>query len=326
LNNLFENLRKAKGSLIFNIVILCFLLAGDGCTNDRIAVQFSKVDGDKAFNYLLDQVNMGPRYIGTDAHILCGDYIKDKLSKFTDRVEEQNFTEKYKGKDVECRNIIAFFSGNKSAKTFLIGAHYDTRPIANMDKDPTKWKEPILGANDGASGVAVLLSIAESLSKIKPERNIILVFFDAEDLGNIDGLNFCLGSSYFAKNAAKYQINYGIVVDMIGDADLLIYKEFSSMSNASELVSAVWKAAWMEGYNSIFSSKIKYDIYDDHFPLNQAGIPSIDIIDFEYPPWHTTSDLPDKCSAESLVVIGNSLLNFIYNSSFETNLPANSHK
>ncbi|MBU1626260.1 DUF4910 domain-containing protein [bacterium] len=308
-----------RKKLLFYLTVFYFIFIGEGCTNQRIAVDFPKIDATKAFSYLLDQVNFGPRYIGIEAHVLCGDYIHDQVKKYADKVEIQNFTVKFRGKDTPCKNIIAYFNGKESSKTYLVGAHYDTRPIADKDKDPSKRNQPIFGANDGASGVAVLLSIAESLSKLKHEKNIILVFFDAEDLGNIEGLNFCLGSEYFAKNVDNNKIDYGIIVDMIGDSDLLIYKEVNSLNSAPDLVTEVWRAAWMQGYSSNFSYQQKHYVYDDHVPLISAGIPSIDIIDFDYPYWHTLSDVPDFCSPQSLEKVGNSLLNFIYNSTFGVN-------
>jgi len=309
----------SKKILVIQSIFLYFLLIGDGCTNQKVVIEFPKVDKNKAFNYLLDQVNIGYRYIGTEAHVICGDYIKERIEKYADRVEVQNFYIQFRSKDVSCRNIIGFFDGKNNENRFLLGAHYDTRPVADMDRDYSKRDQPILGANDGASGVAVLLSIAESLHKQKPDRSIIMVFFDAEDAGGIDGLTYCIGSDYFSKNMSQYKIYYGIVIDMVGDSDLLIYKELYSLNYAHDLVVEMWRSAWMEGYSSKFSYRQRYNIFDDHVPLNKQGVPTIDIIDFDYPYWHTLEDTPDKCSSESLSIVGNSVLNFIYNSSFGIN-------
>jgi len=307
-----------KRKIVFTVIFLS-LLINDGCTNQRITVDFPRIDANKTFQYLLEQVDIGYRYIGTDAHIQCGDYIISNVEKFADRVDVQNFTVIFRGKNVNCRNIIAFFRGNMNSKTFLIGAHYDTRPIADRDKDPSKRDQPILGASDGASGVAILISMAETLSKVKPDRNILLVFFDAEDSGGIDGLNYCIGSEHFAKNRSEYNIDFGIILDLVGDSDLLMYKEGYSMNSSPELVKEVWKHAMIEGHRNYFSQQEKYQIFDDHVPLIMSGIPSIDLIDFDYTHWHTTHDTPENCSPNSLYVVGNSVLNFIYNSSFATN-------
>jgi glutaminyl-peptide cyclotransferase len=298
------------------IILVLFIFIGEGCTNQREAIDYPKIDLVKSFSYLTDQVNFGPRYIGTDAHEKCADYIRDNVKMYADKVDEQYFPVTFRGENVQCRNIIALFNGNKDEKWYLIGAHYDTRPIADHDPDPAKRNEPILGANDGASGVAVLLSMAESLKKLKAHKNVMLIFLDAEDAGGINGLNYCLGSEYFAGNHDSYKVDYGIILDMIGDTDLLVYKEKNSVYTAPELVKALWKSAWLKKHGDNFSYMEKYTVYDDHMPLNMSGIPTIDVIDFDYPSWHTRADLPDKCSPRSLYIIGDSVLNFIYNYPF----------
>ncbi len=188
---------------------------------------------------------------------------------------------------------------------FIIGAHYDTRMFADQDPDPAQHTTYVPGANDGASGVAVLLGLARSLPK--DTVPIWLVFFDTEDNGNIEGWDWILGSREFVKNN-PIQPRAAIVVDMIGDADLNIYKERNSNP---ELTNAIWAAAKELGYESKFIPEYKYSMIDDHTPFLQAGIPAVDIIDFDYPYWHTVQDTPDKVSAESLQAVGETLRTWV---------------
>jgi glutaminyl-peptide cyclotransferase len=173
--------------------------------------------------------------------------------------------------------------------------------FADQDPDPSQHTNPVPGANDGASGVAVLLELARTLPE--DTRPIWLVFFDAEDNGNIDGWDWILGSREFVKNNS-IQPEAVIVVDMIGDADLNIYKERNSNP---ALTDEVWETAKGLGYENKFIPQYKHSMLDDHMPFLQAGMPAIDIIDFDYPYWHTTHDTPDKVSAESLQVVGETL-------------------
>jgi Zn-dependent M28 family amino/carboxypeptidase len=176
---------------------------------------------------------------------------------------------------------------------------------ADSDPDPAQKTSPVVGANDGASGVAVLLEMARSL----PQETVPvwLVFFDAEDNGNIEGWDWILGSRAFVEKNAV-QPRAAIIVDMIGDADLNIYKEYNSNPDLNE---EIWQVAQELGFEDKFIPEYKHSMLDDHTPFVQAGIPAVDIIDFDYPYWHTVQDTPDKVSAESLDVVGETLFAWV---------------
>jgi Zn-dependent M28 family amino/carboxypeptidase len=183
----------------------------------------------------------------------------------------------------------------------ILGAHYDTRMFANNDPDPANHLSPVPGANDGASGVAVLLELARTLPQ--DTVPVWLVFFDAEDNGNIAGWDWILGSTEFVK-ANPIQPSAVVIVDMIGDADLNIYKENNSNP---ELTNEIWDVARELGNDTVFIPEYKHWMTDDHTPFLRAGIPAIDIIDFDYPYWHTLSDTPENVSASSLQAVGETL-------------------
>ena len=270
-------------------------------------------DGQRAFASLLDQCRFGPRYPGSVGHQKARKYFLDKLSEHTNFVKVQNFvhSDPEEGIELKLSNIIASFHPKK-AKRVLLCAHWDTRPFADHDPDTALRAEPILGANDGASGVAVLLEIARVLSRNEPLWGVDIVLFDGEDGGRAGDLEgFCLGSKHFARNKGDYQPEFGILVDMIGDRELILYKEAYSARYAEELTESVWSKAKEMGL-LCFEDSVKYAVYDDHVPLLGAGIPVVDLIDFDYPYWHTTFDTPDKCSPESLQKIGDLLLHILY--------------
>jgi Zn-dependent M28 family amino/carboxypeptidase len=201
-------------------------------------------------------------------------------------------------------NLIA--KNRQEPPQIIIGAHYDSRMFADSDPDPANRSEPVPGANDGASGVAVLLELARSL----PKDSVLptwLVFFDAEDNGRIEGWDWILGSREFVKNN-PLQPRAVIIVDMIGDADQDIYRERNSNV---QLTDEIWATAKSLGYENKFIDEYKHSMIDDHTPFLDAGIPAIDIIDFDYPYWHTTQDTPDKVSAESLQAVGETLHTWI---------------
>jgi Zn-dependent M28 family amino/carboxypeptidase len=183
----------------------------------------------------------------------------------------------------------------------ILGAHYDTRMFADNDPDPEQQTNFVPGANDGASGVAVLLELARSLPQ--DTVPVWLVFFDAEDNGRIEGWDWILGSREFVKNN-PVQPRAAVIVDMIGDADLNIYKERNSNPDLTE---EIWGVAKALGYESQFIPEYKHSMLDDHTPFLEAGIPAVDIIDFDYPYWHTVQDTTDKVSSESLQAVGDTL-------------------
>jgi len=257
-------------------------------------------DGLAAYRHVLMQTDLGPRPTGSEANRKTGDYISERLKATGWQVEEQPFI--YQG--VQGRNII----GRAGAgPVIIVGAHYDTRRRADNDPDPQQRNEPVLGANDGASGVAVLLELARSLDKRKLKNEVWLVFFDAEDNGGLDGWEFIAGSRYMAQNLTVLP-KAVIIVDMIGDADQQIYKEYNS---SSALQAQLWEIAARLGYGPFFLPIYKWAIIDDHTPFLQRGIPAAVIIDFDYPYWHTTHDTPDKLAPLSLERVGRVIKTFL---------------
>ncbi|NIM92624.1 MAG: M28 family peptidase [Anaerolineales bacterium] len=251
-------------------------------------------DGERAFRLVEKQMEFGTRIPGTEGHRETGDWIIDELNDLEWEVEEQKFT--YKG--ILGRNIIAK-NGLEDGEWIILGAHYDTRPKAN--RDPDHYDEPVPGANDGASGVAVLLDLARVLPPLI-DQPLWLVFFDVEDSGGIDDMEWVAGSTYFVETLVKYP-EAVVVIDMVGDSDLGIYFENNSDFDLSH---QIWTIAEELGYES-FIRLPKYTIIDDHVPFIRRGIPAVDIIDFDYAYWHTTEDTLDKVSAESLEQVGRTL-------------------
>lgn len=252
-------------------------------------------DGQRAYTDVQTQVAFGSRVTGTEGNVKVQEWMREELVKSGWQVEVQES----ESMGHLIRNVVA----RRSDETpqIIIGAHYDTRMFADHDPDPAQHTTYVPGANDGASGVAVLLELARSLPK--ETTPIWLVFFDAEDNGDINGWDWILGSREFVKNNT-FQPQAVVVVDMIGDADLNIYRERNSNPG---LTNEIWEAARSLGYQNKFISAYKYSMLDDHTPFLQAGIPAVDIIDFDYPYWHTTQDTPDKVSGESLQIVGETL-------------------
>lgn len=252
-------------------------------------------DGRAAYRHVTAQMEIGPRPSGSQGIRETQQYIVEKLTKYRWSVEYQDF----RYRDTPARNIIAKV-GQGKGPVILIGAHYDTRRQADNDSAPEKRTQPVPGANDGASGVAVLLELARSLDKAKLQNEVWLVFFDTEDNGRLNGWQFIAGSSYFANNLTVEPAAV-IIADMIGDADQQIYKEQNSTPWLTELV---WETAARLGYNKWFLPTYKYSMLDDHTPFLRRGIPAVDLIDFDYPYWHTTQDTADKVSADALARVG----------------------
>lgn len=263
-------------------------------------------DGDHAFYYLQKQLEFGPRIPGSTGNAACRDWIIDLCNESADTVICQNYNayDPFSGDTVKACNIIARFDPKKT-KRFMLSTHWDTRPVA--DHDPVKFTDPVPGANDGASGTAVLLELLPFLATL--DAAVDVVFWDAEDMGLRGGEYFCQGSEYYAQHPVSPVPQQGILIDMIGDADLLLPIEQNSLLFAPKLAMSVWNLAKDLGYGDIFQRKMGPNMFDDHVPLNQIGIKTIDIIDFDYKcqgqnAWHTVNDLPGCCSPQSLEVIG----------------------
>lgn len=259
--------------------------------------QFS---GEEAYKHAAAQMAFGPRPTGTAANRQTAEYIAGHLSRLGWQVEYQDFV--YRG--TSGRNIIAKAG---QGPIVILGAHYDTRRQADRDPSPTLRAQPVPGANDGASGVAVLLELARVLRPDRLPYEVWLVFFDAEDNGGLDGWEFIVGSTYMASKLTVRPAMV-IVVDMIGDADQQIYQERTS---TKALVERIWTVAAELGYGEFFIPSEKYSIVDDHTPFLRLGIPAADLIDFDYPYWHTTQDTLDKVSPASLERVGRVLQRFM---------------
>jgi len=257
-------------------------------------------DGKQAYRDVLAQMEFGARITGTEGNRKCGDYIADQLRQAGWSVEFQNFT--YRG--TQARNVIGRANLGKGP-IIILGAHYDTRRWT--DQDPAHPRDPVPGANDGASGVAVLLELARAINLGKVQHEIWLTFFDAEDNGGIDGWDWIVGSTYMA-SSLSVQPQAMILLDMIGDTDQKIYFDGNSDPALSQ---KVWTIAAELGYGDHFISQVKYTMIDDHIPFAQRGIPSVDIIDFDYPYWHTAADTADKVSPDSLERVGHTLQVFL---------------
>lgn len=253
-------------------------------------------DGEAAYAHVLAQCDLGFRPTGSEAGWATGDYIIAQLEAQGWTVETEEFTYR----DTPVRNVVGLSSGSDQGvgevPVIVLGAHYDTRLSADAE-DPSV---PVMGANDGASGVAVLLELARTLDRDKLQHQVWLAFFDAEDNGRLNDWEWCVGSSYMAEHLEIFP-EAVVVVDMIGDADQQIYLEHNS---DAALLTQLWEIAATLGYSDTFISEYRWSMYDDHVPFAQRGIPAVDIIDFDYPYWHTTQDTPDKVSAESLERVG----------------------
>lgn len=260
----------------------------------------AQFDGDRALKHIVTQLDFGPRTPGSEGHNKALSWMVAELqTKDWDVSVQEIPTEEY-----TIQNVIA--KRGEGAPWLMIGAHYDTRFFADNDPNPDMHTQPVPGANDGASGVAVLLELARVLPKELPGE-IWLVFFDAEDNGRIPGWNWIMGSQAFVRTLDS-KPDAVVIVDMIGDAAQNIYWEKNSDPSLNQ---EIWGVAETLGYEEHFIPHVKYSIMDDHTPFLQAGIPAIDIIDFDYPYWHTVEDTVDKVSAQSLQAVGDVLQHWI---------------
>ncbi len=268
-------------------------------------------DGDSAFVYLERQCGLGPRYPGSRGHRALQRYIVGELERHGAGVSLQPFDAVLTtGDTLHLVNIIGNYNRD-SGRRVLLGAHYDTRPRADRDPDPSKRHLPIPGANDGASGVAVLLELARLFGDNPPPVGVDLLFFDGEDYGEEGATaDYILGSAHFANNLKGYRPAAVIIVDMVGEREAEIEVEVYSGTYSALLVDDIFTVAERLGVDSFKRTKGP-PLIDDHLPFIREGIPSIVLIDFDYPYWHTLEDTPDKCSPRSLGAVGSVLLEYI---------------
>lgn len=325
------------------VIFLSFLLllsfALTGCKNqnqasavqdtDTIAVTQVQFNADSAYASVVAQCDFGPRVPGSAAHDRCGDYIVARFKALGLSVSEQRADQKaWDGKVLHTRNIIAAYRPELSDR-IIICTHWESRPWADADPDSSLHRQPVMAANDGASGVAVMLEVARKLEELKPELGIDFICFDSEDYGMpywaetddvADGSDWCLGSQYWAAHphVPGYKARFGILLDMVGGRDARFCFEGISMRYASEVMVHVWDAAGRAGASQLFLAEQGGYAQDDHVPMNEvAGIPTIDIIPYvegEHTfgaTWHTTQDTPENISRETLKGVGQTLLQFL---------------
>jgi hypothetical protein len=287
-------IRICPRRLFHSVGLIPTLIILSGCVGVNKNPAFDSV---RAWSFLEYQVSLGPRPVGSEAHALTVEWIFSSLDDFGWDVEIQRA--KKLGHPIQ--NIVAKMGEGDT--WIILGAHYDTRLVSDQDADPSNRDQPVLGANDGASGVAVLLELARVLPR-NPGIQIWLVFFDAEDNGNIPGWDWILGSRAFVESL-EGSPDAVVILDMIADADLNIHLEGNSDEDINQ---QIWDVADRLGYSSYFIPTPKFHMLDDHTPFLEAGIPAVDIIDFNYPYWHTAEDILDNVSVESLQIVGETIL------------------
>jgi hypothetical protein len=285
-------------------------------------------NADSAFAFIETQVGFGPRVPNTPAHQACGDYLEETLGRFADTLYIQEARVRaFDGTVLNIRNIIGAFQPERRNR-ILLCAHWDSRPFADWDEDPAKHYTPIDGANDGASGVGVLLEIARHLSEHPTRPGIDIVFFDAEDYGKheaatgADGDTWALGAQHWARSPHRsdYQANYGILLDMVGAENATFKKEGFSMLFAPAVVRKVWETGQRIGYGSYFLNQEGTYVTDDHFYVNDIrNIPTINIIHLDdgtphgfFPQWHTTDDRIEFIDKGTLKAVGQTVLTVIF--------------
>lgn len=288
----------------------------------------AEFDAASAYNFVKKQVEFGPRVPGTPAHDACADWYVKTLKQWTPDVHVQEFKARaYDGRPLEGRNIIASFNPGANDR-ILLCAHWDSRPFADRDPDPANHFKPVMGANDGASGVGVLLEAARCLALKKPAAGVDILLLDLEDFGehaNWRGSSseesWGLGSQHWAKDPYPpgYKARFGILLDMVGDAGATFQMEGTSLYFAQAVVKKVWSAARALGFSKYFVGVESDPLIDDHLYINKyAGIPTIDIIDYDsgrggFPAsWHTVGDTLDKIDKNTLAAVGRTVLAVVY--------------
>lgn len=287
-------------------------------------------EADSAYAYIKAQCDFGPRIMNSKAHDQCAEWIIGKFKEFGCTVVSQKADLKgYDGTILKAHNIMACFNP-EAPNRILLCAHWDSRPWADNDPDSTNWRKPVLAANDGASGVAVMLEVARVLSNDSSlAYGVDFVCFDAEDWGtprwaNVpdDGNSWALGSQYWSKNLPQgYRPQYGILLDMVGGQGAKFYQELASKQYAPHIVEKVWAAAAVAGYGSYFLRQDGGYITDDHISVNEhAKIPTIDIIPFYPdcqqstfgPTWHTVNDTMEYIDKNTLKAVGQTVIQVLY--------------
>ena len=318
-------------------MVLLSIVSCDNKQNSKPAAQpapqakqvvIPQFNADSAYNYVAKQLEFGPRVPGSEAHKQCAEWFIGFFNDKADTVYVQDFrTRLYNGNGIDGKNIIAAFNP-EAKKRILLAAHWDSRPFADHDPDEKNWNTPIDGANDGASGVGVLMEIARLMKETPTNVGVDIILFDLEDYGAPYYLNlmtnddWALGSQYWSKNPHiyNYRAYFGILLDMVGAPNAKFPKEYYSQQFAPALSNDVWRIAREIGYADYFTNELGHPINDDHIYVNvHARIPMIDIIHLEnnsessfYPYWHTVKDNIEQIDPKTLGMVGDVVVNVIY--------------
>ncbi len=280
------------------LALVALLLALAGVAALGCSARERAFDGERAYRDVVAQCDLGPRLPGSEASRQAQDYFVEQLRQAGWTVEEQRWTHE----GVALMNVVAKAG---QGPLVVLGAHYDSR--AQADRDARDTQAPVPGANDGASGAAVLLELARTVDPSRLHQEVWLAFWDAEDQGGIGGWPWSVGARHMAE-ALERPPELVLVADMVGDAQQELFWERSSTPWLNE---RLWSLAADLGFGAHFVPAQKHSIIDDHTPFLERGIPAADIIDFDYPYWHTTADTPDKVSAASLERVGRVLQRFL---------------
>lgn len=324
-------MKKNSTLLLASLLLFSTLSCGNKSKSsdsevNEVTVQVPQFDADSAYQYTKAQVDFGPRVPNTKEHVACGNYLAQKLESFGATVTSQYADLiAFDGTLLKARNIIGAYKP-ESKKRIALFAHWDTRPWADNDSDEKNHKTPVLGANDGASGVGVLLEIARLIQQQQPELGIDLIFLDAEDWGNSGGAedSWCLGAQYWSHNphVKGYNARFGILLDMVGGKNATFFREYHSMKYAPDVLKKVWKKAGQLGYGQFFIDEDGGGTTDDHLFINRiAQIKTIDIVPNQPecelssfgPTWHTVNDTMDNIDRSTLKAVGQTVLEVIYN-------------
>ena len=330
-----EQVMNCRLLALFVVALLLFACGGapqkEPAVVDAVAI-VPVFNADSAYSFVEAQVAFGPRVPNSDAHRACGDYLEHKLRSYGADVVAQNVTlTAYNGDRLQARNIVAQFQP-QNKKRVMLCAHWDSRPWADSDSDKSNHYKPILGANDGGSGVGVLLEIARHLSGAPTKVGVDIILFDAEDYGRHNNDEYtgagmdhswALGSQYWSRRPHKsdYNARYGILLDLVGAPGSTFYKEGISVAYAGNLVDKIWKIAHKTGHAKYFINENGGYVTDDHYYVNEfLGLPCVDIINYDKESengfgkyHHTIKDDMEWIDRESLRAVGETVLAVIYN-------------
>ena len=291
-------------------VLYALLMAAcGGAGGSQAATRTTDFDGDAALGYVKTQLDFGPRIPGSQGHKRAGDWIVQMMRARADTVIEQRWTHRtVKGDTLPMRNILARYNPTASQRILYL-THWDTRPVSDNSVNLGERMTPVPGANDGASGTALMIALGDALKRnpLPPNVGLDILFTDGEDYGDWNKReDVLIGSTYFASHLpdSGYRPLFGVLWDMIGDKDLKIDQESFSLERAPEVVQRVWKAAADLGYSNIFVAQEGQGVTDDHLPLLDKGLRVIDVIDYAYGAHHTPRDTIDQVSAQSLKIVG----------------------